>query len=297
MQKSKGFLYIMPRVLGILLVIFVTILAFDVFSEDGTWWQIATDFLIHLIPTAIILIVLWVACYYELVGGGLFVGLGFSYMIMAGRGGNWLASLILAGPFLLTGFLFIIHKVKEVKVEFIEVVDSAGNLTGEKKTKKTLHSQGLWHRSSHIWIYNSQGEILLQKRAKDKGRHPGKWDISTAGHVALGEDYDTAALRELREELGLEVKLEDLIKTRIFKHRSESPEKKYYNKEISQEYLYKYDGPISGLKFRDGEVEKIKVVSQEKFKQILNDPKEYAKLVDHGQEYYLKVLNFVNKIS
>ncbi|MBT5338808.1 NUDIX domain-containing protein [Candidatus Falkowbacteria bacterium] len=295
MQKSKGTLYILPRVLGVLLVILVTVLAFDVFAEDGNWWQLTAGFLIHLIPTAIILIVLWVACYYELVGGGMFVGLGLSYMIMAGRGGNWLAALILAGPFLLTGFLFIIYKVKEVKVEFMDVVDSAGKLTGEKKTKKTLHSQGLWHRSSHIWIFNSKGEILLQKRAKDKDTHPGEWDISAAGHVALGEDYDVTALRELKEELGLAVKLEDLIKTRIFKHKSESPEKKYYNKEISQEYLCKYDGSITDFKFIDGEVEKIKFVSQDKFKKMLNDPKEYAKLVDHGQEYYLQVLDFVKK--
>lgn len=52
-------------------------------------------------------------------------------------------------------------------------------------------------------IENDQGEILLQHRSPTKDTFPNCWDNSSAGHVDAGEDYDTAAYRELEEELGI----------------------------------------------------------------------------------------------
>ena len=57
----------------------------------------------------------------------------------------------------------------------------------------------------HVLVFNSRGEIFLQKRSMTKDREPGKWDSSSSGHVDSGEDYDACAVRELREEIGLHV--------------------------------------------------------------------------------------------
>ena len=76
--------------------------------------------------------------------------------------------------------------------------------------KSEAHTDGLWHRAAHIWIYNSKGEILLQLRAKDKQFWPDRWEISAAGHVGAGEKPEDAAVRELSEELGISAKAEDL---------------------------------------------------------------------------------------
>jgi isopentenyldiphosphate isomerase len=52
-------------------------------------------------------------------------------------------------------------------------------------------------------VFNSRGEVFLQKRSMKKDRQPGVWDSSASGHVDSGEDYDTCAVRELCEEIGL----------------------------------------------------------------------------------------------
>ena len=67
-----------------------------------------------------------------------------------------------------------------------------------------VHAENLWHRAIHIFVFNAQGEIFLQKRSPWKDKHPGKWDSSAAGHLDSGEEYTAAARRELREELGID---------------------------------------------------------------------------------------------
>ncbi|MEK7153645.1 MAG: NUDIX domain-containing protein, partial [Patescibacteria group bacterium] len=76
-----------------------------------------------------------------------------------------------------------------------EVVGSA--------TKREAWEQGLTHRIVRIMLENSKGEILLQHRSPTKDIFPDCWDNSAAGHVDTGEDYDEAAVRELKEELGI----------------------------------------------------------------------------------------------
>ena len=87
--------------------------------------------------------------------------------------------------------------------EWFDVVDENDLVTGAE-TRGAVHARGLRHRAIHILVFNPAGdEVFLQKRSAWKDRHPGKWDSSAAGHLDRGEDYASAARRELREELGL----------------------------------------------------------------------------------------------
>ena len=65
---------------------------------------------------------------------------------------------------------------------------------------------------SHIFIFNDRGDVFLQKRSRWKDRHPLLWDSSAAGHVDAGEDYDIAAIRELRKSLGSRRELKRIVK-------------------------------------------------------------------------------------
>ena len=68
-----------------------------------------------------------------------------------------------------------------------------------------VHATGLWHRAVHILVSDADGKIFLQKRSMLKDLSPGLWDSSCSGHVDAGEDYDTAAMRELGEEIGVKL--------------------------------------------------------------------------------------------
>jgi isopentenyldiphosphate isomerase len=76
----------------------------------------------------------------------------------------------------------------------------------DRKPRSEVHRLGLLHRAVHVLVFNSRGQIFLQKRSMNKDRQPGLWDSSASGHVDSGEDYDVTAVREAREEIGLQLK-------------------------------------------------------------------------------------------
>ena len=88
--------------------------------------------------------------------------------------------------------------------EIFDVVNERDEIIG-KLSRAEVHRLGLRHRAIHILIFKSRGEVFLQKRSMKKDNFPGTWDSSAAGHLDCGEDYDACALRELREEIGLEL--------------------------------------------------------------------------------------------
>lgn len=87
--------------------------------------------------------------------------------------------------------------------EIFPLVDEEGNVVGQAPRSVCHNGTKLLHPVIHLHIFNSEGELYLQKRAASKDIQPNKWDSSVAGHIDLGEKPDTAVLREAREELGL----------------------------------------------------------------------------------------------
>ena len=98
--------------------------------------------------------------------------------------------------------------------ELIDIVDKYGYPTGEIIDREQAHRDGIWHRTAHLWLVREKEgcfQILLQKRSKDKESYPGCYDISSAGHIPAGVEYKTSAIRELKEELGIDAEEKDLI--------------------------------------------------------------------------------------
>ena len=88
--------------------------------------------------------------------------------------------------------------------EFFDVVNERDEVAG-RASRSEVHRRGLLHRAVHVLVFNSRGEIFLQKRSMTKDSHPGAWDSSASGHVDSGEDYDPCAVREVWEEIGLKL--------------------------------------------------------------------------------------------
>ena len=86
--------------------------------------------------------------------------------------------------------------------ELFDVCDENDQVIGQA-TRAEVHSHGLVHRAVHIWVWNSQKQLLMHLRSETKDEYPLCYTSSASGHVDAGEDYETAAHRELSEELQL----------------------------------------------------------------------------------------------
>ena len=69
--------------------------------------------------------------------------------------------------------------------------------------RREMRAKGLLHRSTYILVFNSHGELYVQKRTMTKDVFPGYYDPATGGVVLAGESYDQSAIRELEEEMGI----------------------------------------------------------------------------------------------
>ncbi len=118
--------------------------------------------------------------------------------------------------------------------ELFDIVNERDEVIG-RRPRHEVHSLGLMHRAAHVLVFNATGQVFLQKRSMRKDRQPGLWDSSASGHVNAGEDYDACALRELREEIGLQLQEPP---TRMFKLSASA--------ETDQEHVWVYQCAAEG---------------------------------------------------
>ena len=130
-------------------------------------------------------------------------------------------------------------------MELLDIVDEKGNPTGETVPREVAHREGIRHRTAHVWIFRRRGgvvQILLQKRSDNKDSDPGCYDISSAGHIPAGSDYIPSAVRELKEELGVDMNGDELI--------------------YCGQRRFRFEREFHGSMFRDNQVSKEEEVSE-----------------------------------
>jgi isopentenyldiphosphate isomerase len=99
--------------------------------------------------------------------------------------------------------------------EMFDVVNDEDVVIGQER-RSVVHRTGLLHRGVHVWLFAPDGKVLIQRRTEDRPSEPGALDCSVSEHVKAGEDYASAALRGLKEELGLEsIDLKRVIKFKM----------------------------------------------------------------------------------
>ena len=192
-------------------------------------------------------------------------------------------------------------------MEYLDELNENGEKTGKKVERSFAHEHGILHATSQIYIYRfhkGRLEILLQKRSPDKDSYPGKLDISCAGHVPTGLNYDENALKELSEELGIKADIASLKKIGVFRtsKRAEFYGKPFCDEQLSAVYICELYIDSSEIEYQKEEIAEVLWMGAEEILKRLNagdsafclNAERYKKVLDaiygnikilHSDEY------------
>ena len=162
-------------------------------------------------------------------------------------------------------------------MELFDILNPDGSKTGIVRERVVAHREGSLHATVHMWIVRpnekSGYDVLLQKRSQTKDSNPGSYDISSAGHVDAGDEILESAIRELKEELGIEAKPEELhyIGVHYGAFEAEFYGKMFRDRELSSVYVYTEPVEIENLKLQKEEVEAVRWMDYEECRQKVHD--------------------------
>lgn len=171
--------------------------------------------------------------------------------------------------------------------EIVEILNEDGKKTQNSISKLEAHKKGICHGISAVGIINEDGKILIQKRYKTKKDEPNKWDLSSAGHIDIGEDSIQAALRELHEELGIKFNINDLelIDTYLNKKRLTSD---IFINHFTYLYIIRKNIDINNFIIRKDEVSEIKYVNKQEYCELINNDE-----MVEGIKYCGEILKYI----
>ncbi len=141
-----------------------------------------------------------------------------------------------------------------MKTEQLEIINENDEVIG-LETREKIHKEGLLHREIHIWFLTPNAEIIFQHRAKDKDTYPDKLDATVGGHVEPKMSYEETAVKECKEETGIDIDLGKLVFLRKMRKKSFDEVTGLTNNTIRSQYAYLYDRSISDLQVEDGKAE------------------------------------------
>lgn len=152
----------------------------------------------------------------------------------------------------------------------IDVLSDAGLRTGEILPRAEIHRLGKCHRTIHLYLFNSQHELLLQKRALSVDNFPGYFTVSAAGHIDAGEFSATSVRREAEEELGIDTS--QLRFDFVFSYFQEvTLSEMYIDRQFNDVYMTRADIDLRTVRFDPAEVAGVRFVPFGEFRKMALD--------------------------
>ncbi len=177
----------------------------------------------------------------------------------------------------------------DFKRSYLEVYDEKGNSTGITQTYDTVHRQGLWHKGVHVFILNSQGEFIIQKRGPMVQLKPNILEASAGGHINSGHTAIETVMYELHEEIGVTVTPSEIEYVGTIVDVFEESEKGLKNNEFDEIYLIRKDVHANDITLAHAEVSSVVFVDAKEYltrgmnldPHIAHRPEEYKILYEY----------------
>ena len=164
-----------------------------------------------------------------------------------------------------------------------DILNAQGTPTGKTVVRgRTFLRPGEYHLVVHIWIVSSKGELLIQKRSKEKKLMPGEW-AATGGSAFSGESSLSAAKRELAEELGIKARESELRFIKRIKRRNS----------LVDVWFTVCDTPAENLTLQKGEVALARWVDTKTFSEMV----EKRKFHNYGKDYFTLILDTAREMT
>lgn len=164
-----------------------------------------------------------------------------------------------------------------------DILNAQGTPTGKTVVRgRTFLRPGEYHLVVHIWIVSSKGELLIQKRSKEKKLMPGEW-AATGGSAFSGESSLSAAKRELAEELGIKAEENELRFIKRIKRRNS----------LVDVWFTVCDTPAENLTLQKGEVALARWVDTKTFSEMV----EKGKFHNYGKDYFTLILDTAREMT
>lgn len=177
--------------------------------------------------------------------------------------------------------------------ELFDVLNEKGQYINRIETREKCHKEGLWHKAVVVFIINSKGQVLLQKRSANKKLWPNMWDITAGGHVLAGEFGFQAIIRECKEEIGIELNPKDIT----FLGAGISTNKKgdIINNHFNEYYVANKEIDETKLELQEEEVSEVKWIDKNEIVERIKDG--YNEITDKEGcwEYLMKYYEWLDK--
>lgn len=149
------------------------------------------------------------------------------------------------------------ESASERPTEWVDIVDGDDRVIATVP-RAEMRARRLRHRAVSVAVIGSDGRLLVHRRADDKDLWPGMWDLAAGGVVSAGEDFATAASRELAEELGVHADEMEYLGQAEYADESVAL--------IGRGYLVVHDGPFT---FTDGEIAEVRWVTRAQLTELM----------------------------
>lgn len=158
--------------------------------------------------------------------------------------------------------------------EILDIVNDNDEVIGQAE-RDEVHRIGLVCRLAYVCFYTAEREVILQKRSDTKKNDAGKLTTTVSGHVASGQNYLEAAVRETLEESGLEVEASDLTSLGVV--RADYVQGTYLSNAMRGLFAYKFEGSVADLKVEELDGDGFVKLSIEELEQQLDsEPEKFA---------------------